>query len=59
MDDITELNLKQKLQNLSWQKAREILLDADLNVDDEFHALRKYELQSVIYQQLKICYGLK
>jgi len=59
MDEITELNLKQKLQNLAWQKAGETLNESGYSENDKFYALRKYEMQFVIYQQLKMCYGLQ
>jgi len=59
MDEITELNLKQKLQNLAWQKAGEILSESGYSENDKYYALRKYEMQFVIYQQLKMCYRLK
>lgn len=58
MDELTKLNLKQKLQNLAWQKAGDILIESGYSEDDQFYALRKYEMLFVIYEQLKICYGL-
>lgn len=59
MDDLTELNLRQKLQNLAWKKAGETLIESGYSEDDTFYSLRKYEMQFAIYQQLKMCYGLQ
>lgn len=59
MDELTELNLRQKLQNLAWQKAGETLIESGFSEHDKFYSLRKYEMQFSIYQQLKLCYGLK
>lgn len=59
MDEITKLNLKQKLQNLAWKKAGETLNESGYPENDEYYALRKYEMQFAIYEKLKMCYGLK
>jgi len=59
MDDLTELKLKQKLQDLAWKKTGEILVESGYSEDDKFYYLRKYEMQSQIYKQLKMCYNLQ
>lgn len=57
MDKIDEL--KQSLQQLAWKKASEILEESGYNENEKFYALRKYEMQFAIYQQLKMTYGLE
>ena len=57
MDKIDEL--KQRLQQLAWKKANEILEESGYNENEKFYALRKYEMQFAIYQQLKMTHGLE
>lgn len=51
--------LKQKLQKIAWDKAPEILEVAGISKDDKFYSLRLYEMQFVIYNELKLCHDLK
>ena len=51
--------LKQKLQQIAWNKAEEILSESGCSENDEYYALRKYEIQFVIYEQLKMCHKVK
>jgi hypothetical protein len=55
-----EDKLKQSLQELAWKKASEILEESGYNenANEKFYALRKYEMQFVIYQQLKMTFAL-
>lgn len=58
MDTIIELILRQKLQNIAWRKAGETLIASGYSKAHKCFKQRQYDMQFVLYQQLKTCHGL-
>lgn len=44
---------KKRIHDLAWESARVILKEALVDDNSEFYAIKLYEMQFVIYQQLK------
>tara|TARA_B100000780_G_scaffold192526_1_gene135628 strand:+ start:1547 stop:1756 length:210 start_codon:yes stop_codon:yes gene_type:complete len=51
--------IKQRLQKISWEQAPKILEVAGILKDSKYYSLRLYEMQFVIYNELKLCYDIE
>ena len=57
MEDTNEI--KQRLQKISWEQAPKILEVAGILKDSKYYSLRLYEMQFVIYNELKLCHDIE
>ncbi len=51
--------LKQKLQKAAWEQTPKVLKSAGITKKNKLYNIRLYEMQYIIYHQLKKCYNLE
>ena len=51
--------LKTRLSTIALSNAKQILSDSGFKESDNYYSLRQYEMQFVIYEQLKMFHGIK